>query len=259
MNRPDDLDAAIASVRAGSEQPFELIVSDDGGGTARAVAEKHGATYVSGPARGLSANRNTAIAASSGQLIAFIDDDVIVSPDFIARASAQPTDVVTTGWEENYAGGSPRKVTPHNASFLGFQREDPRGQYRSIVINATVFPAQLFESALFDEQIRYGYEEIDMAKHAVTLGWRIRYDDAMWVEHHPSPTNRDSYNASLNISRLYITHKSYALYEKAPLKAAVFNVAASLHHLAYSVKGGLPVKAALGTIREARRKQRAKV
>lgn len=256
MDRPEDLGRALLSVRQGNEQPHELIVSDDGAGTARDVALAHGATYVEGPRRGLGANRNAAIRASTGELIAFIDDDVLVPADFVGRASAAPTTAVTSGWELNFSDPVPRKVTPHNATFLGFQRLDPRERYRAIVINATVFPARLFEDAQFDEQIRYGYEEIDMAKHAVSLGWRIEYDDRLWVEHHPSPVNRASYSSALNVSRIYITHKSYLHYEQSPAKAAVFNLTAGAHHLLHAAKHRQPLREAIGTLKQAREKQK---
>lgn len=257
MDRPDDLDRALRSVRSGRKQPYELIVSDDGAGTAREIAEAHNATYIQGPRRGLGANRNAAISAATGDLISFIDDDVIVPPEYVEIASSAPATAVTSGWEQNYGGARPRKVTPHNASFLGFQRVEPLEHYRSIVINATVFPSALFNTARFDEQIRYGYEEIDMAKHAVSLGWRIEYDDRLWVDHYPSPTNRDAYSSAMNVSRLYITHKSYRVYEKNRVKAAAFNLVAGTHHLLHAVKSGQKPSTALATLREARAKQLA--
>lgn len=255
MNRLEDLDAALASVRAGSQQPYEIIVSDDGGGNARGVAERYGAIFIVGPQRGLGANRNAAIARSTGDLIAFIDDDVIVSDNFVAKASHSSTSRITTGWEQNFSAELPRKVTPHNASFLGFQKEEPHGDYRSIVINATVFPRTLFDSMLFDEAIRYGYEEIDMARHAVASGWTIIYNDELWVEHHPSAVNRDSYSSALNVSRLYITHKSYRLYDRSPLRAALFNLIAFPHHLAHVVKKRQRLTEAFATLQSAREKQ----
>jgi glycosyltransferase involved in cell wall biosynthesis len=259
MNRPDELRTALESIFAGSRVPHEVIVGDDGDGSARSVAEAFpGVIYVEGPRRGLGANRNCCIEAATGSAIAFIDDDVTVHSTFIERAEqvVQPGTIVT-GWELNYSFSPPRKVSAHNASFLGFQSRDPGQTLNAICINATVFPTSLFDSALFDEQIRYGYEEIDIARHATSLGWRIKYDDELSVSHFPSQTNRDSYAAALNVSRLYITHKAYARYERRPLKAAAFNVVAGIHHVLYSVKGRHGVGRALRTIRDARAKQKA--
>jgi len=257
MNRPDELDTALESVRAGSAQPTEIIVSDDGDGSARAVAERHGATWVEGPHRGLGPNRNRAIAAASGELIAFIDDDVLVSPEFVAVALSRPTDRITTGWELNFSSDPAHKVTPRNADFLGFQRLVPRmDDLRAIVINATVFPAALFAAAAFDERTRYGYEELDMARHAVALGTSIEYCDELWVEHHPSAAGRSGYAAALDISRLHLTHQAYAVYEHRPLKAAAYDLVAAAHHVAASLRARRSLGSALRTISTARRLRR---
>jgi glycosyltransferase involved in cell wall biosynthesis len=258
MNRPVELETALRSIFAGDSIPEQIIVSDDGGGTARSVAEAfEGVTYLEGPRRGLGANRNSAIERATGELVAFIDDDVTVDPQFVRVAQGLSTDCITTGWELNHSTNPPRKVSAHNPSFLGFQRIEPAGNFRAICINATTFPRSLFSKARFDEQIRYGYEEIDIARHAVSLGLEIVYNDNLHVEHFPSPSNRDGYAAVLNTSRLYITHKAYAQYDRKPVKAAVFNVVAGAHHLLFSVKNGHGVRRAMATIREARLKQRA--
>lgn len=259
MNRPEELRTALESVLAGTRVPHEVIVSDDGDGSARSVAAAFpGVIYLEGPRRGLGANRNCCIEAATGSAIAFIDDDVTVHSTFIERAEQViRSRTIVTGWELNHSFSPARKVSAHNASFLGFQSRDPGDALNAICINATVFPMPLFERALFDEQIRYGYEEIDMARHATSLGWRIEYDDQLSVSHFPSQTNRESYAAALNVSRLYITHKAYARYDRRPVKAAAFNVVAGIHHVLYSVKGRHGVGRALRTIRDARAKQKS--
>ncbi|CAD5991202.1 glycosyltransferase family 2 protein [Agreia sp. COWG] len=259
MNRPEELTTALQSILDGSSIPEQIIVSDDGDGSAREVAQSFaGVTYLPGPRRGLGANRNNCIAAATGDLIAFIDDDVTVDSEFVAVAKqSSVAEIITTGWELNHSHDPARKVSAHNASFLGFQRVAPGNHLEAICINATVFPRGLFENALFDEQIRYGYEEIDIARHAVSLGWSIVYNDDLHVKHFPAASNRDGYAGVLNVSRLYITHKAYRHYERNRAKAAAFNVVAAVHHLAYAVKGGHRFGEAVMTIRAARKKQRA--
>ena len=126
--------------------------------------------------------------------MAFTDDDVVVPGDFVSSlvaAAGASEDAIVTGWERKlHAGGAHVRITPHDADFWGLQRKMVRGSPRSIVINATVFPRGLFDRIRFDERLRYGSEEIDIAQHAAAIGIEIRFDEALWVDHRPSPLGR---------------------------------------------------------------------
>jgi hypothetical protein len=114
------------------------------------------------------------------------------------------------------------RVTPLNADFWGFQRLTPEEQYRAIVINAAVFPRALFDLALFDSKLRYGSEEIDMARHATALGYRIVFDASLRVDHYPSEINRAEYAPFIDASRMYATAKDYWYYQRKPFKALAY-------------------------------------
>ena len=79
--------------------------------------------------------------------------------------------VVVSGSEDNRG----HNVVAHAQNFLGFQARPYReGEaLSSIVINATVFPRTLFEEHHFDPQIRYGYEEADLASRLARAGYRL--------------------------------------------------------------------------------------
>lgn len=247
MNRPDDLNRGLESIFQGLEQPHEVIVSDDSPEPAptQAVTAKYPSViYQSGPRRGLSPNRNACIQRATGSHIIFIDDDVCVPPDFFVVARQlilENPDVVITGYEMNYGGGGRwegevRKVMPQNADFWGLQRVPVERDYRAIVINSTIFPKTLFEKALFDEHLRYGSEEIDMAHHALSLGYKIKYVDNFFVNHYPSPINRDHYKQFIQASRLYATTKSYLRYERSIPKTLAFVLLAPLQLMGSTVK-----------------------
>jgi len=239
MNRPQELDRALASVRAGTKQPHELVVSDDGHDEAtKGVAERHGAIYQPGPARGLAANRNACLDLVTGSHVVFIDDDVAVGPRFIETAMRVASNDVVTGWERNHAGGQSRRVEPSNPGFLGFQDQPVLNERKAIVINATVFPGHLFARARFTEQSRYGYEELDMARQAVASGYRIVFADDLFVDHFPSAVNRDQYARVLVASRLYLTARAYRRYERRPMKALAFCLVAPMHHVLSEVRAG---------------------
>ena len=242
MNRPDDLNRCLDSVFRGAEPPDQIIVSDDspdGEPNRLVIANYSGVHYQEGPHRGLGSNRNACIRSATGSHLIFIDDDVQVSTEFfqIARRliAASPQTVIS-GYEINHADGQVRKITPHNADFWGLQRLPVTSEYRSIVINAAIFPKTLFDQALFDEQLRYGSDEIDIACHAVSLGYRILYDDQLYVNHYPSPVNRDHYQQFVNASRLYATTKAYWQYERSIPKACAYLLLAPLQLIASTIK-----------------------
>lgn len=234
--RPDELRACLASVFRGHELPDQVIVSDDGPDDreVRLVTRDFpGATYQIGPRRGLGPNRNACLERVGTTHVMFVDDDVVLPEGCIgtARRVAGDQRTIVTGCERRHEDGVARLVTPHNADFLGFQRVPPGGDLRAIVINATLFPWRLFEEVCFDEKLRYGTEEIDVARHAVALGYAIRFEPDLRVDHHPSPANRGEYERYVDASRLYGTLKSYWRYERSITKAAAYATVAPLHLL----------------------------
>jgi glycosyltransferase involved in cell wall biosynthesis len=86
--RWDDLVAAVASVREQTVPPDEIIVVIDCNAdlAERAAAEFVGVTVAENTGkRGLSGARNTAIDLAKGDVIAFIDDDAVAEPDWLAQ------------------------------------------------------------------------------------------------------------------------------------------------------------------------------
>lgn len=89
--RWDDLLAGIAAVQAQTMPVHELIVVIDHNPAllARLRAARPGVTAVENRGeRGLSAARNSGIAAASGEVLAFVDDDAVAAPDWLERIAA---------------------------------------------------------------------------------------------------------------------------------------------------------------------------
>lgn len=243
MNRPIDLENCLNAIFKATCQPDEIIVSDDsqdGNPTQRVVDIFPEVIYQEGPHRGLGPNRNACIRSTTGDHLIFIDDDVCVATDFIQNVQALlavvPEKTIITGYELNHLRGFPEKIKPHNADFWGFQKVAVTDTYRSIVINASVFPSQLFQEISFDENLRYGCDEIDVAQHATALGYEIEYSDEIHVNHYPSPINRDHYKRFANASRIYIMTKSYWKYDKSIPKAVFFLIFSPLQIMGSSVR-----------------------
>ena len=98
-DRWEDILAAVSSVRAQSRPALEtLLVVDHNGALLERLAKEYKETPAvrvlpnAGP-RGLSAGRNTGIAASHGEVIAFLDDDAVAEREWLshfAEAYADP-------------------------------------------------------------------------------------------------------------------------------------------------------------------------
>ena len=86
MERWDDLSQAVASVQAQTIQPWETIVVIDHNPAllGRAERELRGVVVVPNTgSQGASGARNSGVAASQGEVVAFLDDDAVASPDWL--------------------------------------------------------------------------------------------------------------------------------------------------------------------------------
>jgi glycosyltransferase involved in cell wall biosynthesis len=92
-NRPDLIRQAVASVLANTYRSFDLLVvdqSDDDrtGEVLRELLASHpNLRYLHTPTPGLSRAYNLAVRETSGELLAFTDDDCVAPPDWIASVA----------------------------------------------------------------------------------------------------------------------------------------------------------------------------
>lgn len=85
-DRPALLKEALASIRAleGPDLAFEILVGDNGSDPeTEDVARQFGAIHLKTDRNGAGAARNTALAAATGEFIAFLDDDDVWEPTHI--------------------------------------------------------------------------------------------------------------------------------------------------------------------------------
>lgn len=85
-DRPEQLEHCLRSLQALFQPPQQIVVVDNAprsDSTRQLVARFPNVQYVLEPRPGLSVARNTGIAHSTGDLIAFTDDDVVVHPNWL--------------------------------------------------------------------------------------------------------------------------------------------------------------------------------
>lgn len=112
LDRWQDLTEAVASLQQQTLVPQEIIVVIDHNPDLFARAQKHipGVIAVENKGtRGLSGARNTGIACAQGQILAFLDDDAIATPNWLASLTQRYTQdphllgtggTVTPQWEK---------------------------------------------------------------------------------------------------------------------------------------------------------------
>jgi len=193
-DRAFDLDRCLASLTGA-----RVVVVDDGSddrAAVAAVAARHGANVaVRGRNGGPAAARNTGLAATGADLVAFVDSDCVAPPGWLDGLTAHFADpavgavaprVLPRGaprsWLAAYAAArSPLDLGPREA----LVRPGTRVSYvptAALVVRRTALPG-------FDEDLRYG-EDVDAVWRMIDAGWQVRYDPSVTVSHSEPATWR---------------------------------------------------------------------
>lgn len=92
-NRPTELEVCLASIARQSVKPFEVVIIDDG--RLEAVPGRHwldaagiGCVYRRKAVPGLTESRNLGVDLARGDVLFFLDDDVVLHPDYLKEVLA---------------------------------------------------------------------------------------------------------------------------------------------------------------------------
>ena len=161
---------------------------------------------------GLIAARNVGVAHARGEIVAFIDDDVELPPDW-ARALLEPYADPRVGGVAGFVQHGPGFSTfgPAVLRLLGANPSvyhidrfgyafHPLTRFPGATVEAMWLPggASSYRRRLFDElgpleeAFRYGFEDVEFGARARRAGWSLRVVPAATVIHHPSAANRMS-------------------------------------------------------------------
>jgi len=200
-NRRDSLARCLDSLARAADRAglsWELVLVDNGSsdGTAELVAARQaagdlpiGALAEARP--GLARARNRGIAAAQGAIIAFLDDDCLVPPDWLALLAG----VFHTGTDIDAIGG---RVDLHDPSDWptsirpfpdGVQVVDlPTAFVRMIGCGFAARAAALRRVGPLDERLSAGTpagsaEDLDLFFRLLKRGCRLRYEPAVRLEH----------------------------------------------------------------------------
>ncbi len=258
-NRSQQLNDCLKALWNSTVKPSTVVVSDDSQDVEiqednqEVVKQYPGTTYITGPRRGVCANRNNAVNATSAletDFVAFVDDDICVEPDFIANALKRYSQIpneqrkytILTGASTSTQG---EKLLPSKLSFRGYFRAT-EGNPETVVIHAALFPRQFFSQEQWDEDIFFGYEDAELCLRAIKYGYKILSCPELKVNEKSTDSVLDApgigrvsnYELHIEAARLYIGIKRYKNLFPNPVKLVAFLTIYFVHLSGYLLKRG---------------------
>lgn len=207
-NRDNYLGAAIDSSIGQDFGDFEIVVVDNASSdrTREVVESRPRVKYVYEPVTGLSVARNTGAKAASGEILAYLDDDAVATPQWLSILHAayqnNPKLAIAGGkvtllWPEGslpppwlsdgLAGNLGAYDLGENIIYIQNPGLTPRG------LNYSIRRTFLEQIGGFDVNLgRVGKkllsnEELLMTERALQLGWQVAYLPEALVAHNVSP------------------------------------------------------------------------
>jgi GT2 family glycosyltransferase len=218
-NRRDDLQKAVASVRAQVRPPDELIVIDQSPGDESATLIRP-QFDAAGPTRlvyvhdttitGLVDAKRVGSTRAAGDLVAFLEDDVVLEPEYFLEIErgflAKPGMVGCSGIITNPPKSSPVYVGAHRLFFRGIFH-DPRvsitaralGRARDLIPSdvlsggVSCWRRTVFDAVQFDpDNGFFMLEDMEFATRVVrAFGHHLYVNPRARLAHYGSPVNRD--------------------------------------------------------------------
>ncbi len=215
-DRAEELDRLLAALAATAPGLGQVVVVDDGSrrpSETESVAARHGAGVVRHAAsRGPAAARNTGARTATGDVLAFLDSDVVPAPDWLAPLLGHLADGAVgaaapriVAWGHG-AGAVARYERRRSSLDLG-ARPAPvtaRSRVAYVPSAALVIRREAFGDG-FREDMPVA-EDVDLVWRVAAAGWRLRYEPAARVAHE----HRDAVGA-------WLARKSYYGTGAAPL------------------------------------------
>lgn len=195
-DRPSHLERCLASLRAELLPGDVLIVADSASGDAdevRHTAERHDARYVRCPLPGASRARNAGWRAAPHDLIAFIDDDVVVTAGWRAGIEQalldDPDACFVTGRvdvsEDQQDNGAPVALVLHDAPFvIDARRVGALGGSGNLLVRRSALAAiDGFDELMGAGRWLRAAEDHDLVDRLLQLGVHGRHDPRMGALH----------------------------------------------------------------------------
>jgi len=237
-NAPSNLERCLQSLRSQSQQPFEIVVSDDSTPDfeqqTKEVAEKYDCRHHQGPRRGLYANRNCAAIACAGTHIRTMDDDHTFPPGHWEECEAAVKEDAKAFWSigevcliDGAYWGTAETSNQLHPSGLGCHIDNPENNW-AVADGSTIYPATIFrEGHRMIETFSYGSAYLEFGAYLYQLGYVGKCLRGSMVQHHASVSTLTRKGADTNGSRLYAV-LAYNLHFRPSLFKAIKYITACI-------------------------------
>jgi len=185
---------------------YEVIVVDDGSTDATGViARQYDCRLIQTENRGLADARNSGLAAATGDIIAYIDDDAYPDPDWLTYLAA-------TFLRSGYAGvGGPNIAPTGDGAIAECVARAPGGPVHVLVTDREAehipgcnmaFRKSCLEAiGGFDPQFRTAGDDVDVCWRLQERGWKLGFDPAAMVWHHRRNSVRTYWRQQIGYGR----------------------------------------------------------
>jgi GT2 family glycosyltransferase len=168
---------------------YEVIVVDDGStDDTAAIASQYDVRLIRTPNRGLSSARNTGLAAATGEIVAYLDDDAYPDPHWLTYLAASFLSTAHAGI------GGPNMAPPGDGPIAECVARSPGGPVHVLVTdreaehipgcNMAFRKARLEEIGGFDPQFCTAGDDVDVCWRLQQRGWTLGFSAAAVVWHH---------------------------------------------------------------------------
>lgn len=225
-SRANQLSTCLESLRYLRYPNFEVVVvagpTRDG---THELCERYADEIKFGncPLRNLSMSRNIAIQISSGELIAFLDDDSVPEPEWlkeIVPSFQDPEVAVAGGFLHDHTGKSYQwrygTVNRYGKADQSWNRPTPEYNFPysynipHVMANSIFRRTAIVEVGGFDEEYEYFLDETDLITRLVDNGWKIAQLDKGFVHHKFMPSHIR--NETKTLTSWYSVTKSQAYF-----------------------------------------------